>query len=195
MYDSVKIVIFFLPFVLVMLGLANITKKQRTYIAISLIVLTLLFGISKKTAWPFFNWSLFPNTAKSEIEYYEIYVIDTNHDIRVRLDARAVPPTLTTVLRRMAAIFVNPNISASDKKYFAIFLLDRATNYAQDIQPAYFSFPRHEYGYKWKLDSFPQRVTFDKLRIQKRKVSLPRYITNPITDIPQTTSTVYEYIP
>jgi hypothetical protein len=132
----------------------------------------LFYGFAGGIRWPFFSWHLYAIEINEELDYYELRIADSlNHEIKY--DARAVSPTLTTPVRRLAGKMPSMN----DKKLEELgqFLFYNACVYRKTVEKAEFNFgkwikfPPHQFGYKWKKENLAKLGPFKYIRVYRVK--------------------------
>ena len=165
-------VLFFVGFfTLTAIAIAFTTRKQiRDCYIIFLLVLIIVPGISGRWLWPFVNWHLYAYRASTILSYYEIRIADKNNR-EIKYDARAVPPSLATPLRRFARKI--PDFSPHDSQEFASFLLRSASLYRKQLEKGSFGlgqmikFPPHQIGFRWTQDDLRSYQQFVDIRIYR----------------------------
>ncbi|TNE68471.1 hypothetical protein EP331_15640 [bacterium] len=141
--------VFILLLFLFILTAVIVNNKVYKHLSIILIIiLQLYFGLSGRTQWPFFNWNLYVRKGNDHIVFNEFRACFEN--IKLKYDARYIPPTLSTPLGRYAQSF--PTWKEQYQNEFVDFLdngvevfVNGSINSALQIA----KFPRHQLGYKW----------------------------------------------
>ena len=133
------------------------------------------FGFKGGIKWPFFSWHLYGYNVDKNIKFYELYVAD-DEGTEIKYDARAVPPTLTTPLRRLAERMTT--MSEVEINEIGTFLYKGACSYRQKIKSGSISlkklvkFPSHQFGFKWDVENLNSLNEFTCLRVYKVKAEL-----------------------
>jgi hypothetical protein len=128
------------------------------------------FGIAGKMSWPFFSWHLYRARATTDLSFFEMRVRDAaGHEIR--LDARAIPPSMATPLNRMAERMLS--LPPDDAKEVALWLMDHAEVHRERVRrdgparSALWKFPRHQSGYRWTPETAGELGPVRELRIYR----------------------------
>ena len=127
-------------------------------------------GLSGRSYWPFFSWHLFGLEQTEHITFHEFRLSDKDGQ-EIKYDERAVPPTLATPLRRLAADF--PNLSEEDQEEIGRFLLTNANEYRQQILEtdpsvlSYLKFPPHQIGFAWTDENLSHIGPYESLVVYK----------------------------
>ena len=147
------------------------------------IYLTFLFvclsipGLTGGWCWPFFNWHLYAYSSSTNFSFNEIRLADV-HGNEIKYDARAVPPSLATPVRRLASAY--PGLPAQNARELSDFLVSQASVYRGKIESgenrvlSLLKFPRHQMGYKWTKELLSNMSDFSEIRIYRIDINLSR---------------------
>ena len=114
------------------------------------------------------SWHLYAHLYSADFQYHELRIADADgHEIQY--DARAVPPSLATPIKRFAERL--PDLTDTDQKAFSRFLLENASTYRRKIEegkPAlldWIPFPRHQWGFRWSESTLGELSSFEEIRV------------------------------
>jgi hypothetical protein len=152
-------------------ALSNRDYTNQLFVVV-LIGCIIAVGFIGVPSWPFRGWALMASVDDTDIQYYQIQVVNEEGSA-YEYDPRAAPPQISASMRKRVATRMAESYDHTERRQLGCFLLKNAESYVNDRQSggsvlSKLKYPRHQYGYRWNASVVDDLDTISAITINNK---------------------------